>query len=302
MERMDAFDIYGTFIALVFLSPFIGGLLADRIMGYRLSIIMGGIMMGIGYCLLAIHELTAFYIALFLIILGNGFFKPNISTLLGNLYNEKKYVELKDAGYNIFYMGINVGALICNFFAASLRNNFGWGAAFVAAGVGMFIGVIVFVVGMKYYTHVDILKPVKKEDASLTRIFGSTMIPALVAGIVGWFIPGTIFGSDSTDAFIFGSMPIVYFYFSLWKNASVEDKKPISAMLAIFGVVIIFWAVFKQNGTALTTWAEKYTDREVPALISTPVKALSFSDTINYTPQLITKTDHQFRKIKNAND
>jgi POT family proton-dependent oligopeptide transporter len=302
MERMDAFDIYGTFIALVFLSPFIGGLLADRIMGYRLSIIMGGIMMGIGYCLLAIHELTAFYIALFLIILGNGFFKPNISTLLGNLYNEKKYVELKDAGYNIFYMGINVGALICNFFAASLRNNFGWGAAFVAAGVGMFIGVIVFVVGMKYYTHVDILKPVKKEDASLTRIFGSTMVPALVAGIVGWFIPGTIFGSDSTDAFIFGSMPIVYFYFSLWKNASVEDKKPISAMLAIFGVVIIFWAVFKQNGTALTTWAEKYTDREVPALISTPVKALSFSDTINYTPQLITKTDHQFRKIKNAND
>jgi POT family proton-dependent oligopeptide transporter len=302
MERMDAFDIYGTFIALVFLSPFIGGLLADRIMGYRLSIIMGGIMMGIGYCLLAIHELTAFYTALFLIILGNGFFKPNISTLLGNLYNEKKYVELKDAGYNIFYMGINVGALICNFFAASLRNNFGWGAAFVAAGVGMFIGVIVFVVGMKYYTHVDILKPVKKEDASLTRIFLSTMIQALVAGIVGWFIPGTIFGSDSTDAFIFGSMPIVYFYFSLWKNASVEDKKPISAMLAIFGVVIIFWAVFKQNGTALTTWAEKYTDREVPALISTPVKALSFSDTINYTPQLITKTDHQFRKIKNAND
>ncbi|MEO6903719.1 MAG: peptide MFS transporter [Bacteroidia bacterium] len=301
MERIDAFDIYGTFIALVFLSPFIGGLLADRILGYRLSIIIGGVMMGIGYCLLAIHELTVFYIALFLIILGNGFFKPNISTLLGNLYNDKKYIGLKDAGYNIFYMGINIGALICNFFAASLRNNFGWGAAFIAAGVGMFIGVIVFVIGMKNYTHVDVLKPVKKEDASLTRIFGSTIVPAVVVGIVGWFIPGTIFGSDSTDAFIFGSMPIVYFYFSLWKNASIEDKKPISAMLAIFGVVIVFWAVFKQNGTALTTWAEKYTDREVTALIATPVKVLSFSNTINYTQQLVVKTDHQFRKIKDAN-
>lgn len=301
MDRMDAFDIYGTFIALVFLSPFIGGLLADRIMGYRLSIIIGGIMMGIGYCLLAVHELTVFYIALFLIIMGNGFFKPNISTLLGNLYNEKKYLGLKDAGYNIFYMGINIGALVCNFFAASLRNNFGWGAAFIAAGVGMFIGVSVFVIGMKNYTHVDVLKPVKKEDASLSRIFGSTIVPAVVVGIVGWFIPGTIFGSDSTDAFIFGSMPIVYFYFSLWKNASVEDKRPISAMLAIFGVVIIFWAVFKQNGTALTTWAEKYTDREVPALISTPVKALSFSNTIDYTQQLTIKTDHQFRKIKDVN-
>ena len=127
-ERGAASDVYGTFIALVYITPFIGGLLADRVLGYRRSIVIGGILMGIGYLLLAIPQnMTAFYAALGTIILGNGFFKPNISTLLGNLYNEERYQAKKDDGYSIFYMGINVGALICNFVAAYLRNTYGWG-------------------------------------------------------------------------------------------------------------------------------------------------------------------------------
>ncbi len=96
MTNKDASDYFGTFIALVFLTPFVGGLLADRVMGYRLSITIGGIMMGIGYMGLALPGMTAFYLSSFLIILGNGFFKPNISTLLGNLYNEPAYKAHKD--------------------------------------------------------------------------------------------------------------------------------------------------------------------------------------------------------------
>src|SRR5687767_287028 len=102
-------DIYGTYLGLVYLTPFIGGLLADRIFGYRKSIIAGGILMASGYLGLTLHGETTFYVSLLLIILGNGFFKPNISTLLGNLYNKDPYKANKDAGYNIFYMGINVG-------------------------------------------------------------------------------------------------------------------------------------------------------------------------------------------------
>ena len=113
LDRGTATDIYGTFIALVYLTPFIGGLLADRLFGFRRSIVMGGFLMGVGYMLLAVPKnMPVFYLALFLIILGNGFFKPNISTLLGNLYNNDQYKDRKDEGYNIFYMGINVGALI----------------------------------------------------------------------------------------------------------------------------------------------------------------------------------------------
>jgi POT family proton-dependent oligopeptide transporter len=116
LNEKEASDLYGTFIALVFLTPFIGGLLADRYLGYRTSIIIGGILMGFGYMMMGVHSLPMLYLAMGLVILGNGFFKPNISTLLGNFYNTDQYRSRKDEGYNIFYMGINVGAFICNFF------------------------------------------------------------------------------------------------------------------------------------------------------------------------------------------
>jgi proton-dependent oligopeptide transporter, POT family len=301
MESHQSADIYGTFIALVFLTPFLGGLLADRKFGYRTSITIGGLLMGTGYCLLGVHGAGVFYLALFLIIIGNGFFKPNISTLLGNLYNEEKYIAKKDAGYNIFYMGINIGALICNFFAAALRNNYGWSMAFIGAGVGMFLGVLVFWLGMKHYKHADVLKPTKPEDQPLSRIFGLTILPAIIAGVLGWLIPGNIFGSDSSDAFIIGVLPVAWFYFNTWRKADASDKKSIGAMLAIFSVVIIFWAVFKQNGTALTTWAKNYTDRTVPAAIEKPMAALDFMQTVKAVPDSIEMTDDQFRKIKDAN-
>jgi POT family proton-dependent oligopeptide transporter len=150
LSSKESADIFGTFIALNYLTPFIGGMLADRLLGYRLSVIIGGLLMGIGYCCLALQGMTAFWGAIFLMILGNGFFKPNISTLLGNLYNEPQFKDNKDVGYNIFYMGINVGAFICNFFAAYARNNWGWYAAFLTAGIGMFIGVAVFAFGNKH--------------------------------------------------------------------------------------------------------------------------------------------------------
>jgi hypothetical protein len=87
MDKKEASDIFGSFIALVFLTPFIGGLLADRVLGYRLSVVIGGVLMGLGYMGLSLPGMTAFYVSLLLIIVGNGFFKPNISTLLGNLYS-----------------------------------------------------------------------------------------------------------------------------------------------------------------------------------------------------------------------
>ena len=115
MTEAESADLYGTFIALVFLTPFLGGLIAARYWGYRKSIIIGGLLMGVGYCLMSIHSLPILYISMTLVIVGNGFFKPNISTLLGNVYTTPQHNHQKDEGYNIFYMGINVGAFICNF-------------------------------------------------------------------------------------------------------------------------------------------------------------------------------------------
>ncbi len=302
LDKKEASDIFGTFIALVYLTPFIGGLLADRVLGYRMSITIGGILMGLGYCGLALSGMTSFYTSLLLIIIGNGFFKPNISTLLGNVYNSEQYKSLKDSGYNIFYMGINIGAFICNFFAAYLRNTFSWGHAFMAAGIGMFLGVLIFWLGNKHYSHADVRKAKRAEDMSIPKIFGIVLLPAMVAGYIGWILPGNIFGSDSTDAFILGALPVAAFYVSLIFTSPKEDRKPLSALIAVFGVAIIFWAIFKQNGTALTTWAESYTNRNIPDAIVPAAKTLGVVQNITLSQDSVPLTDSQFRVQRDAND
>jgi POT family proton-dependent oligopeptide transporter len=295
MTEAESADLYGTFIGLVFLTPFLGGLLADRYFGYRKSIIMGGIMMGIGYLLIGVHNLTVLYIAMTLVILGNGFFKPNISTLLGNVYTTPQHNHQKDEGYNIFYMGINIGAFICNFFGAVLYITYGWAYAFAAAGVGMFIGVIVFITGTKHYAAYDIKKGVTENDMSFTKIVMLILLPSVVAGILGWLIPGNWFGSDSTDAFIFACIPVIYFYTSLYISADKTEKRPIAALLAIFAVVVLFWAVFKQNGSALNTWADRYTNREVTGTAEKVFEGLILAQPVTYKKDSVAKYDDQFR-------
>jgi proton-dependent oligopeptide transporter, POT family len=303
MTEAESADLYGTFIGLVFLTPFLGGLLADRYFGYRKSIIMGGIMMGIGYLLMGVPNLTVLYIAMTLVILGNGFFKPNISTLLGNVYTTPQHIHQKDEGYNIFYMGINVGAFICNFFGAALYIIYGWTYAFAAAGVGMFIGVIVFLAGTRHYAAYDIKKGVKEGDMSFTKITLLILVPSIIAGIIGWIVPMKLLGhplvgSASTDAFIFACIPVIYFYTSIYVSADKNEKRPIAALLAIFAVVILFWAVFKQNGSALTTWADRYTNREVLGVTEKVFNGIKLAQTVTYKKDSVAKYDEQFRLQK----
>ncbi|MEI2740482.1 MAG: peptide MFS transporter [Chitinophagaceae bacterium] len=309
MSTKESASLYGTFIALVFFTPFLGGLLADRYLGYRRSIILGGLLMGVGYCMMGIHSLNMLYVSMTFVILGNGFFKPNISTLLGNVYSTPQHLHQKDEGYNIFYMGINIGASICNFFGAALYITYGWAAAFAAAGVGMFVGVVVFIIGTKHYKEYDVRKPLQPGDLPLWKIFALVILPCIVFGIVGYFIMGVesktnphafIFDSDSTDAFIFGCIPVLIFYTALMIRSNKQERPAMGAMLAIFAVVIMFWAIFKQNGSALTTWANKFTERHVSGTSEKILSGLKLTKTVVYTQDSIVKTDALFRKIKVA--
>lgn len=304
LTEKEASDLYGTFIALVFLTPFIGGLVADRYWGYKKSIIIGGLMMGVGYLLMGVHNITMLYVAMTLVIIGNGFFKPNISTLLGNFYSEDQYKDKKDEGYNIFYMGINVGAFICNFFGAALQILLGWQYAFMAAGVGMFIGVIVFLLGTKHYGNKTDKKGTQEGDMPFYKIVLFILLPSAVFGIIGWLLKGvasdtnlnsSVFGSDSTDAFIFACIPVIFFYGSLYFKAKAEDKRPIGALLTIFAVVILFWAVFKLNGSALTTWADRYTDREITGTTKSIFNNLKLAKEIDYKKDSTELYDSAFR-------
>lgn len=301
-EKMGA-DVVGSFIALVYLTPFIGGLLADRYLGYIKSIFIGGSLMALGYFGLAFEGDTALYVSLGLIIVGNGFFKPNISTALGNIYNREDLKPLKDNAYNIFYMGINIGALVCNFVAAYLRNQYGWGYAFAAAGVGLVIGLITLASSLKGVREGEIKKEKHAEDMPTGKIFGYVFLPAVIAAIIGWMVPSMIFGStimgsQSNDAFIFACLPIIAFYISLYMGATGQDKKGIGALLFIFAISIIFWTIYNQNSTGLTLWAQKHTDRTVSPTAEKIAGSLGFLQTVSDSPRLVNKVNEYFVDLK----
>jgi POT family proton-dependent oligopeptide transporter len=238
-----------------------------------------------------------------LIIVGNGFFKPNISTILGNIYNRDDLKPLKDNAYNIFYMGINIGALVCNFVAAYLRNQYGWGYAFAAAGVGLIIGMIILASSLKGVREGEIKKEKRSEDMPLSKIFGYVFLPAIIAAVIGWILPTLIFGqtimgSKSNDAFIFACLPIMAFYISLYVSAKGQDKKGIGSLLFIFAISIIFWTIYNQNSTGLTLWAQKHTDRTVSPTAEKVAGSLGFLQTVSDTPRLRNKVDENFVDIK----
>lgn len=291
LPRAMGTDVVGTFIALVYLTPFIGGLLADRYLGYIKSIFIGGILMAAGYLTIALPGEYTAYISMGLIIIGNGFFKPNISTLLGNMYNREDLRPLKDNAYNIFYMGINIGAFFCNFIAAILRNRIGWQAAFSAAGIGLLIGLIALAINLKHVKQYDVKRPMQVGDMPTSKILGTVFLPMIIFAALGWIIPGNVFGSDSADAFIFACVPVIVFYINLWRKEKSDDKKGIGALLFVFAVSIIFWTIYNQNSTGLTIWAESHTDRSIPQFMEKPADAVYTLQTLSDTNRLGDKLD-----------
>lgn len=303
-DTKTAADLVGSYIALVYLTPFIGGLIADRYLGYRRAIALGGALLALGYYTLAVPGNTAMYCGLLFIIIGNGFFKPNISTLLGNIYNREDLKPKKDVAYNIFYMGINIGAFACNFVAAYLRNHYGWGYAFAAAGVGMTIALVWFLIGMKHVKEGDIKKKLEKGDMPMSKIMGSVFLPAIIAAFIGWFmkdmIGHTLFGTPSNDAFMFACVPIVIFYVGLFVRSSKEDKRGLGALFAFFIVSIVFWVIYNQNSTGLTIWADQYTARTMPESAKWIAKPFGMIQTVSTEPQSVVKIDEYFRAIPDA--
>ncbi len=139
-----AYTVYGAYTALVYMTPFFGGMLADKILGQRIAVIIGGILMALGHLVMGYENPNMFYFALALIIVGNGFFKPNISTMVGQLYPAKS--RLRDGGFTIFYIGVNLGAAISPLLCGYIGEKYGWHYGFGLATFGMLLGLVVFVV------------------------------------------------------------------------------------------------------------------------------------------------------------
>ena len=149
--------VYGGYIGGVYLLPLVGGFLADRVLGFYRTVVIGAVIMMLGHLVLAVESLPFFYVGLILLACGSGMLKPNVSTIVGNLYRDRP--ELRDAGFNLFYMGINIGALVAPLSVAWLRAHYGWSVAFGSAAVAMVASLLVFVSGRRHIADAAAMAP-----------------------------------------------------------------------------------------------------------------------------------------------
>ena len=261
-DTAHAANLYGTYTMLVYLTPVIGGYLADRFIGTRRSLVVGSIIISLGHFTLAFPGMTTFYAGLGLIIIGTGFFKSNVSTMVGQIY--KKGDPRRDAGFTIFYVGINVGAflgpLVCGGLAQSSR--FGWHYGFAAAGVGMVLGLIVYLWGReKYLPGIGVSAErsgVMVAAASDATASGNPVthgaIGAVLGGAVGYFL-----GSGSILGLVMGLVIGAALTITVLGTQGEERKRVIALFIVVF-FVIFFWAAYEQTGSSMNLFADKNTD------------------------------------------
>ena len=249
----QATALYANYLMFVYLSPLIGGLIADKITGYRKAVMIGGFFFMAGHGLLSIPALWAVYAALTCLVIGNGFFKPNVSTMVGNLYPEGSH--LKDRAYNIFYMGINLGAFLAPITMEIVRQKFGFHPAFAVAAFGMVISVAILWYFKNLVTAAD-----KKRDPQQAADTAATATDAPPHGISDQDEGGHAKGAGG-DAGRSADM------------LAVPNWKRVMALIVIFLIVIVFWMVFHQNGSTLTYFADDNTDWNVTGTISNSINA-----------------------------
>ena len=264
LPRAQGNEIYGLYLAFVYFTPFLGGMIADRFLGYRRSVAIGGLMMAGGLFLMGMPGFNYFVFGLIGLILGNGFFKPNISVMVGNLY--PKGDPKRDSGFNIFYMGINIGALAATLIVAPIvRNYFGWLWTFRAAGIGVLFAVVLLLIFWKTLENAD-RQPARVEgDTSIGEIFVKILAPAFVVGIIGYFIAKQFHMTlvrPSDFGFLVGMIPVIIFFVRLGLTANEEERPGLLALLPIFVAGGAFFMILHLNGSAMTQWARDYTDRE----------------------------------------
>lgn len=265
----EATSLYSNYLMFVYASPLIGGLIADKVTGYRKAVMIGGFFFMAGHGLLSIPALWAVYAALTCLVIGNGFFKPNVSTMVGNLYPEGSH--LKDRAYNIFYMGINLGAFLAPITMEIVRQYFGFHPAFAVAAFGMVISVAIL-----WYFKSHVLSADKKN----ALVIGEHVIENI--GAVRDPNQAADTAATATDAPPHGISDQEEGGHSkgaagdAGRNAAMQavpNWKRVVALVVVFLIVIVFWMVFHQNGSTLTYFADDNTDWNVTGTISNSINA-----------------------------
>jgi POT family proton-dependent oligopeptide transporter len=255
-------SIYGLYTAMVYLVTLPGGWIADRICGQRRAVLWGGVIIAAGHFSMAIPRIDTFYLGLALVVLGTGLLKPNISTMVGALYTESDV--RRDAGFSIFYMGINLGAMIAPLVCGYLGENINWHYGFGAAGVGMTLGLIQYVLGAKYLGPAG--RDVTGTESDL-RLFRRGLIVAAI--VIGAGIVVTVTGAVSLSAerisdvfglILIGIVVLFFTWLLMAKGYSPIERGRFWAILVLFIASALFWSAFEQAGSTLNLFAERNTN------------------------------------------
>lgn len=282
----QAAPIYAMYTSMVYLAAVPGGWLADNLLGQRRAVLYGGIVIMVGHILLALHGLEFFYAGLCCVVVGTGLLKPNISVIVGALYEPED--KRRDAGFSIFYMGINIGAfsapLVCGWLAQSNKfkailagsgltpeNSWHWG--FGAAAVGMFFGLVQYVLTSKNLGNAGQLSeraqdPEARRNAQATlKLWGSgVFLIALALGLLLMFWPHLATGSNIKGAFSIVLFAVVVTFFGkLLLDASFTkaERARLVTILVLFCGAAVFWGIFEQAGSTLTLFADRNTRNEI---------------------------------------
>lgn len=279
--KVEALQLYGWYVMLVYVVSIPGGILADKVLGQKKTVLLGAVLLVIGHGTLAIEASWAFFTGLGFIILGVGCLKPNISTMVGGLY--KKGDIRRDKGFSIFYIGINLGSLLATSFIGLVVAEWGWHAGFGMAGIAMLLGLLVYLYGQKYIVHVG-NKPTlqeKKDDVSLIKIFSKLFSSPMQLGIVIILLAYSIyvgFTFEGVDHWGYGALFIflslvIGMLMMIYKNLENQVQKDrFLVLLLSFFIVIVFWGAFEQAGGLMSIYTETKTDRMLFGyLIPTPM-------------------------------
>ncbi|MFY7810420.1 MAG: peptide MFS transporter [Flavobacterium sp.] len=250
---------YGATQAFVYAFTFIGGLFADKILGYRKSLFWGGIMMIIGSTILALDPHNFFFIGISFTVIGTGFFKPNISTMVGTLY--KANDTRRDAGFSLFYSGINIGALLGGYACVFIGKNYSWNLAFGLAGIVMIISLVTFLFTQKSLANIG-LSPLLHLENSKRKLYEYLTYGGTILAIP--LIMIMVSNPQYTDYFMYtiGPLTLIYLFYEMRNYSIVENKKIIAALVFIV-FSVIFWAFFEQSGGSLSLFAANNLDDKI---------------------------------------
>ena len=256
-----ATNLYGTYTGLVYLTPLIGGYLADRFIGTRRSLVVGAVLIATGHFVLALQSMWSFYVGLGLVVIGTGFFKPNVSTMVGQIYADGD--PRRDAGFTIFYMGINVGATVAPLICGYLGQRVGWHYGFGAAGVGMVLGLLVYLWGRDRYLPGIGMNPTERSRAasSAEQLAPTNPMHGVVGAAIGLAI-AAIAGGGNWYALMMGPIVGGALGLSLLGSKGEERKRVIALFIVVF-FVIFFWMAYEQGGSSMSIFADRYTNLQL---------------------------------------